>query len=161
MADRYRSQTVCRAPSNSRSCSTSQGTSSRTMTLGVCSGTAIDRARSVWFQSAPTAPATRSAPGRADWASAAVKSARSAAGLRPRDAWKTRYGALERSQNSWTSRDLPTLRRPVTITACPGVVATPSRTRRSCLPSSARSLVRPRNVVTLYPDLSKILPYLD
>jgi hypothetical protein len=88
-ADRCRSQTVWRAPSNSPSCSTSQGTSSMTAMLGASSGTASDSARNAWFQSPACKPETNSAPGSGDCASAAVKSDRSAAGLRPRVAWKT------------------------------------------------------------------------
>ena len=52
------------------------------------------------------------------------------------------YGTPARSQNSWTSRDLPTWRRPRRATAVPAPVAA---TRSSRFPKSASSAVLPMN----------------
>ncbi|MFI5501267.1 hypothetical protein ACIA5E_19590 [Nocardia asteroides] len=89
LRDRSRSQTVCNAPSNSRSCSTSHGTSSITAIDGRSAGIASARARSAWFQSAVGKPRTVSASVVPIRLAASMKSARSAAGFRPRVAWKT------------------------------------------------------------------------
>ena len=88
LADSSRSHTVCRAPSNSASCSTIQGTSSMTAIDGASLGSAATKVRSAWFQSSGRVPATSPPSGSDDCAIAVVKSARSAAGPRPRVAWK-------------------------------------------------------------------------
>jgi hypothetical protein len=160
------SHAVCRVPSNAGSVSISQGSSSMTTMLGESAGSAAASWRNSAAHVGRTVPASNnSRPGRSDSPTAAANPARSAAGSAPWLAWKNTNGSPARSQNTSTSRDLPTRRRPRSSTATPGRSRRASPTLLSSASSRASSPTRPTNpplpISLLAPKLQSTVVHRD
>ncbi len=137
-----------------------------TTMLGASAGSAAASWRNSAAHVGRTVPPSNSSrPGMSDSSTAAANAARSAAGSAPWLAWKNTNGRPARSQNTSTSRDLPTRRRPRSSTATPGRSRRASPTRLSSASSRASSAARPTNpslaISLLAPELQSTVVHHD